>query len=216
MALSGPAEYDFMPRIGIEFDTLEDGIEFYRIYAISCGFDVRKFSQRRSLKLLPAPSSHVNASLTIKHRKFESLLSTVNKLIKGKLRILGAKSVKGGVDKVFNIVFSVRQAGEQVLKASQCCLYTTAGPIQGRVFITTHKLAFCSHYPVAKVSSPDGASLGFHYKIERMNKSKSMKKPSQKYMQVVTTDEYEFWFTGFRSYNNTLKCLQQAISQTLV
>ncbi|KAK9691450.1 hypothetical protein RND81_09G197200 [Saponaria officinalis] len=177
----------------------------------------------RSLKLLPAPSSHVNGSLTIKHRKFESLLSTVNKLVKGKLGVLGAKSVKGGVEKVFNRLFSVRQAGEQVLKASQCCLYTTAGPIQGRLFISTHKLAFCSHAPVVKVSSPDGASLGFHYKIvipltkiERMNKSESMKKPSQKYMQVVTTDEYEFWFTGFRSYNNTLKCLQQAISQTLI
>ncbi|KAK9715618.1 hypothetical protein RND81_06G177400 [Saponaria officinalis] len=31
----------------MEFDTLEDEIQFYRIYAIACGFDIRKSSQRR-------------------------------------------------------------------------------------------------------------------------------------------------------------------------
>ncbi|KAK9669041.1 hypothetical protein RND81_13G104700 [Saponaria officinalis] len=31
----------------MEFDTLEDGIQFYRIYAIAYGFDIRKSSQRR-------------------------------------------------------------------------------------------------------------------------------------------------------------------------
>ncbi|KAK9671725.1 hypothetical protein RND81_12G050500 [Saponaria officinalis] len=40
-------EEEFMPRIGMEFDTLEDGIMFYRIYAISCGFDIRKSTQNR-------------------------------------------------------------------------------------------------------------------------------------------------------------------------
>ncbi|KAK9740323.1 hypothetical protein RND81_03G026400 [Saponaria officinalis] len=36
-----------MPRFGMEFNILEDGIQFYRIYAIACGFDIRKSSQRR-------------------------------------------------------------------------------------------------------------------------------------------------------------------------
>ncbi|KAK9668549.1 hypothetical protein RND81_13G068100 [Saponaria officinalis] len=40
-------EEEFTPRLGMEFDTLEDGIQFYRIYAIACGFDVRKSTQRR-------------------------------------------------------------------------------------------------------------------------------------------------------------------------
>ncbi|KAK9740303.1 hypothetical protein RND81_03G025400 [Saponaria officinalis] len=40
-------EEEFTPRIGMEFNTLEDGMHFYRIYAIACGFDVRKSSQRR-------------------------------------------------------------------------------------------------------------------------------------------------------------------------
>ncbi|KAK9682944.1 hypothetical protein RND81_10G108400 [Saponaria officinalis] len=40
-------EEDFTPRVGMKFNTLEDGIQFYRIYAIACGFDIRKSSQRR-------------------------------------------------------------------------------------------------------------------------------------------------------------------------
>ncbi|KAL9229961.1 hypothetical protein vseg_005369 [Gypsophila vaccaria] len=181
-----------------------------------------KETNSSSLKLLPAPSSLVNASLTLKHRKVESVLSTLNKLVKGKLRLLGVKSAKGGVEKVYKRMFSVRQ-GEQVLKASQCCLYTTAGPIQGRLFISTDKLAFCSDAAVAKVSSPDGASLKFHYKIviplpkiERTDQSENKEKPSQKYLHVVTTDKYEFWFTGFLGYKKTVKCLEQAISQNLI
>ncbi|KAK9740054.1 hypothetical protein RND81_03G007800 [Saponaria officinalis] len=38
-------EEEFMPRVGMDFNTLEDGIQFYRIYAIACGFDIRKSSQ---------------------------------------------------------------------------------------------------------------------------------------------------------------------------
>ncbi|KAK9724332.1 hypothetical protein RND81_05G064900 [Saponaria officinalis] len=40
-------EEEFTPRVGMEFDTLEDGIQFYQIYAIACGFDARRSSQRR-------------------------------------------------------------------------------------------------------------------------------------------------------------------------
>ncbi|KAK9672310.1 hypothetical protein RND81_12G091600 [Saponaria officinalis] len=40
-------EEEFTPRVGMEFDTLEDGIQFYRIYTIACGFDIIKSSQRR-------------------------------------------------------------------------------------------------------------------------------------------------------------------------
>ncbi|KAH9612134.1 hypothetical protein KSS87_002614 [Heliosperma pusillum] len=176
-----------------------------------------------TLKLLPAPSSHINGSLTLKHRKIESVLSTINKLVKGKLG-LGAKILQvGGIDKVFRRIFSVRE-GEQLLRASQCSLYTTAGPIPGRLFISTHKLAFCSDRPVAKVSSPDGGgSLRFHYKIviplrkiKNLNQSENMKKTSHKYLQVVTTDGFDFWFTGLLSNKKIFKCLQQALSQTII
>ncbi|KAL9229965.1 hypothetical protein vseg_005372 [Gypsophila vaccaria] len=165
---------------------------------------------KSDLKLLPAPSGNADTSLTLRHSKMSgSIFSTMNKLVKGKLKL--------GADKVFRQIFSVRE-GEQLLKASKCCLFTTAGPVEGRLFISTDKVAFCSDRAIAKVSTPTGDSLRFHYKvviplrkIKRYNQSENVKKPSQKYLHVVTADDFEFWFMGFQSFNKTFSCLQQAV-----
>ncbi|KAL2939018.1 GEM-like protein 4 [Bienertia sinuspersici] len=142
--------------------------------------------------------------------------------VKGKLS-LGAKLLRvGSMKKVFNHIFSLSE-GEQLLKTSECCLSTTAGPIAGLLFISSDKLAFCSHTPIIKLSSPTGELLRFHYKvvipltkIERANQRESMvKKTSKKYLQLNTTDEFEFWFMGFRNYNKMFRCLQHVISQAL-
>ena len=34
-------------------------------------------------------------------------------------------------------------------------------------------------------------------KIKRANKSENVNKPAQKYMEIVTEDDCEFWFMGF-------------------
>ncbi|KAK9690070.1 hypothetical protein RND81_09G102800 [Saponaria officinalis] len=147
--------------------------------------------------LLPSSAGNADKSLRLRHSKVESKCSTINKFVKGKLRL--------GADKL-------------VLKASKCCLFTTAGPIAGRLFISTDKVAFCSDRAIAKVSTSTEDSLRFHYKvviplrkIKKNNQSENMKKPSQKYLQVVTSDDFDFWFTGFLSYDKIFNCLQQAV-----
>lgn len=50
-------------------------------------------------------------------------------------------------------------------------------------------------------------------KIKTANQSENVKKPSQKYIEIVTVDDFDFWFMGFLNYQKALKCLQQAISQ---
>ena len=83
--------------------------------------------------------------------------------MKGKLS-LGARILRvGGVEKVFKQKFSVRE-GDKLLKASQCYLSTTAGPIAGLLFISTDKLAFCSERSI-KLSTPTGEFLRYHYKV---------------------------------------------------
>ncbi|XP_039029476.1 GEM-like protein 6 [Hibiscus syriacus] len=74
-----------------------------------------------------------------------------------------------------------------------------------------------------KIPSPNGEFLRVHYnvlipleKIKGVNESENMKKPSQKYMEIVTVDDFEFWFMGFFNYQKTFKYLQQAISQRLL
>lgn len=87
----------------------------------------------------------------------------ITETMKGKLR-LGARILRvGGVDKIFKRFFSVKE-GEKLLKASQCCLSTTAGPIAGLLFISTEKVAFCSEKSI-KISSPNGEMTRVHYKV---------------------------------------------------
>ncbi|KAK9705444.1 hypothetical protein RND81_07G057600 [Saponaria officinalis] len=71
---------EFTPRIGMEFDTLEDGVQFYSIYAIACGFDARKSSQRRLLVFKSGKyvicefrEGHNHPLVLVKNREFQKL-----------------------------------------------------------------------------------------------------------------------------------------------
>lgn len=82
---------------------------------------------------------------------------------KGKLR-LGAKIIQqGGRTNLFKQVFGIVE-GEQLLKASQCYLSTSAGPIAGLLFISTVKVAFCSEQSIT-FPSPTGELIKTHYKV---------------------------------------------------
>ncbi|XP_022141576.1 putative GEM-like protein 8 [Momordica charantia] len=143
----------------------------------------------------------------------------IRETVKGKLS-LGAKMILkvGGLRKVYKQLFSVREE-EKLLKACECHLSTTAGPLPGFLFISSHKLAFCSHKSI-KFSSPNGDLLSFHYKVvipvgrvERVNQSENVNKPSQKYLEIVTVDNFDFWFMRFQNFQKTFRFLQQTISQ---
>lgn len=49
-------------------------------------------------------------------------------------------------------------------------------------------------------------------KIQRAVESENVKNPRQKYVQIVTEDNFEFWFMGFLNHQRTLRHLQQAIN----
>ncbi|KAK1387237.1 GRAM domain-containing protein [Heracleum sosnowskyi] len=143
----------------------------------------------------------------------------LSETVKGKLR-LGAKILQlGGVTKVFKQNFSV-STGEKLLKASQCYLSTTAGPIAGLLFISTNRIAFCSERSI-KVSTSAGDLLRFRYKvsvplnkINRANESENVKDPSRKYINIVTKDDFEFWFMGFFDHQRTYEFLQLAVYES--
>lgn len=50
-------------------------------------------------------------------------------------------------------------------------------------------------------------------KIKRANKITNTKKLSQKYIEIVTGDDFDLWFMGFLDYQKTFRYLDQAISQ---
>ncbi|KAM7487932.1 hypothetical protein LguiB_025416 [Lonicera macranthoides] len=158
-------------------------------------------------------------SLAVRIRDQVRLVPKITETVKGKLR-LGAKILQvGGVTKVYKQNFSIRE-GEKLLKAFQCYLSTTAGPIAGLLFISTDKVAFLSERSI-KISSPTGELIRVYYKvsiplrkIKTANQSRNIERPSRKYLDVVTVDNFDFWFMGFLNYRKTFSYLQQAISQS--
>ncbi|XP_061376318.1 GEM-like protein 7 [Gastrolobium bilobum] len=198
--------------------------------------------ENSSKKYLPDSSSQYNKSTTnSKQSRANSVLTRMNKLgrkadsfatelrehvrlgpkitdtVKGKLS-LGARILQvGGVEKVFMQLFSVKD-DERLLKASQCYLSTTSGPLAGLLFISTNKVAFCSERSI-KISSPKGQLIRTHYKvvipldkISCVDQSEHVKKPSEKYIEIVTVDNFDFWFMGFLNYQKSFKCLKQILS----
>ncbi|XP_058754900.1 GEM-like protein 4 [Vicia villosa] len=175
---------------------------------------------KSSKRYLPDSSGKYCKSITkSKKGKLNSVLTKMTYTVKGKLR-LGARILQvGGVEKVFLQLFVVKD-GEMLLKASQCYLSTTSGPIAGLLFISTHKVAFCSEKFI-KITSPKGELIRVHYKvsiprekIQHVNQSQNAKKPSEKYIEIVTVDGFDFWFMGFFNYRKALRYLQQTISQS--
>ncbi|KAF8389545.1 hypothetical protein HHK36_024060 [Tetracentron sinense] len=126
----------------------------------------------------------------------------ISETVKGKLR-LGARIIqRGGMEKIFKQIFNVRE-GEKLLKASQCYLSTTAGPMAGLLFISTEKVAFCSERSISFPSST-GELVRTPYKvliplskIKRVNQSENVNNPAQKYIEIDTVDNFDFWFMGF-------------------
>lgn len=151
-------------------------------------------------------------------REHVKIGAKLSETVKGKLR-LGARILQvGGVKKVFKHNFSVRD-GEKLLKASQCYLSTTSGPIAGLLFISTDRVSFCSERSI-KISNSNGDFLRIHYKvsipiqkIKRADQSENMKDPSRKYIDIVTKDDFEFWFMGFLNHQRTFNFLQLAVYQ---
>lgn len=83
--------------------------------------------------------------------------------VKGKLSLSKRVLQVGGVEKVFKQSFSVGKR-EKLVKALQCNISTTAGPISGMLFISTEKIAFHSDKPI-NITSPKGNQAKVPYKV---------------------------------------------------
>ncbi|XP_074324699.1 GEM-like protein 4 isoform X2 [Apium graveolens] len=142
--------------------------------------------------------------------------SKISETVKGKLS-LGAKILQvGGVKKIFIKNFKAKEE-EEVLKVSQCYLFTTAGPLAGLLFVSSEKVAFCSERTM-KVFSSGGECIRVHYKVAiplvkimRASESENVKHPSRKYIVILTHDHFEFWFMGFLNLRRTISYIQKAV-----
>ncbi|OAY73467.1 GEM-like protein 4 [Ananas comosus] len=184
----------------------------------SCGFFESKQNKKDSFVDWMGKLSRKTDNYVHGIREHVTLGPKLSATVKGKLS-LGAKILQaGGVERVFRQAFSVEK-GEKLLKAFQCYLSTSAGPIAGMLFISTEKIAFHSDRSLA-LTSPRGDITRVPYKvviplgrIKRATASQNADKPDEKYTQIVTVDDFEFWFMGFVSYARSFKYIQRAISE---
>ncbi|WOL04004.1 GEM-like protein 1 [Canna indica] len=120
---------------------------------------------------------------------------------------------EGGNDKVFQQTFGLFP-GEQLQKAYACYLSTLAGPVIGKLYVSTARIAFCSDQPLCY--DPSNAPWGYYTVVVRLDQLKEVnpsaitRNPSEKCIQIITIDNHEFWFLGFVSYDKALKHLKEA------
>lgn len=115
----------------------------------------------------------------------------------------------GREGKIFRRGFNTRD-GEKLFYASRCSIYTTAGAIAGILFISTERVGFCSERSV-KTYSTALEVIKFQYKvsiplekIKGVKDSTNLQRPCKKYVELVTVDDFSFWFLGFPNYKKML------------
>jgi hypothetical protein len=47
-----------------------------------------------------------------------------------------------------------------------------------------------------------------------VNQSQNVEKPTEKYINIVTVDNFDFWLMGVLKYHKTFKYIEEAISQS--
>ncbi|XP_062098267.1 GEM-like protein 1 [Humulus lupulus] len=118
---------------------------------------------------------------------------------------------EGGYEKIFQQNFETVPE-EQLLKTYACYLSTSAGPVMGILYLSTAKLAFCSDSPLS-YKTGDQTEWSYYkvvipfHQLKEVNPSTSKVNPAEKYIQVISVDNHEFWFMGFVHYDSAVKNL---------
>ncbi|KFK30400.1 hypothetical protein AALP_AA7G256200 [Arabis alpina] len=122
---------------------------------------------------------------------------------------------EGGYEKIFRQTFETVPE-EQLQNSFACYLSTSAGPVMGVLYISTAKLAYCSDNPLSYKNS--GQTEWSYYKVviplhqlKAVNPSTSIVNPAEKYIQVISVDDHEFWFMGFLNYEGAVTSLQDTL-----
>lgn len=125
---------------------------------------------------------------------------------------------EGGHDRIFRQAFSA-PPDEQLRKSYACYLSTSAGPVMGVMYLSTARVAFCSDTPLSYEAHAGDNTEWSYYKVaiplHRLRAaipSASKVKPAEKFIQLVSVENHEFWLMGFVNYSSAVVHLQEALS----
>ncbi|KAL3838629.1 hypothetical protein ACJIZ3_023220 [Penstemon smallii] len=122
---------------------------------------------------------------------------------------------EGGYEKIFRQTFETVPE-EQLTNSFACYLSTSAGPVMGVLYVSTAKLAFCSDSPLS-YQATDKTEWSYYkvviplHQLKAVNPSTSRTNSAEKYIQVISVDNHEFWYMGFLNYSGAVICLQEVL-----
>ncbi|KAL2613868.1 hypothetical protein R1flu_025560 [Riccia fluitans] len=123
---------------------------------------------------------------------------------------------EGGFDNVFRSTFPV-DSDEVLKKTYACYLSTSTGPVAGTLYVSSKKFAFCSDRPLSYKPAPGQQAYSYYKvvvpldRVRDVTPSVNESRPAEKYIQVNTVDNYEFWFMGFVNYDKGVTNMQGAV-----
>ncbi|KAJ4902780.1 GLABRA2 expression modulator [Raphanus sativus] len=125
---------------------------------------------------------------------------------------------EGGYEKIFRQTFET-DPDEQLLNSFACYLSTSAGPVMGVLYVSTAKLSYSSDNPLSYKNN--GQTEWSYYKVliplhqlKAVNPSANIVNPAEKYIQVISVDNHEFWFMGFLNYEGAVTSLQESLQDS--
>ncbi|XP_051140405.1 GLABRA2 expression modulator-like [Andrographis paniculata] len=120
---------------------------------------------------------------------------------------------EGGYEKIFRQTFET-DPDEQLIDAFASYLSTSVGPVMGVLYVSTAMLAFCSDNPLS-YQAADKNDWSYYkiviplHQLKAVNTTASKTNSAEKYIQVISVDDHEFWFMGFLDYAGAVKCLHE-------
>ncbi|KAH1199953.1 Kinesin-like protein KIN-14M [Glycine max] len=164
-------------------------------YLLHKSISVDGYTYTNTDKEITAKGTGKSSNFTHRIHNHVKMGPNLSEILKGKLS-LGARIIQeGGRRNIFKSVFGMQEK-ELLLKASQCYLYTTAGPIAGILFVSTAKVAFYSERPIT-FSSVTGELVRAPYKEKcsfKDNQIKALEEQlptAEKKLQVSNISAYE-------------------------
>lgn len=150
---------------------------------------------------------------TIGHNIWNNLKRgpSVSEAVCGKIGVTAKALTEGGFESLFRQSFET-EAEERLKKSFACYLSTTTGPVAGTLYVSTHRVAFCSDRPLS-FRAPSGQEAWSYYKVViPLGRLSTVNPVTQSYIHMVTIDAHEFWFMGFVNFDKALHHLLESLS----
>ncbi|CAK7336086.1 unnamed protein product [Dovyalis caffra] len=142
---------------------------------------------------------------------------SVPQAVWGKVNLTAKAITEGGFESLFKQIFET-DPNEKLKKTFACYLSTSTGPVAGTFYLSTARVAFCSDRPLC-YTAPSGQEAWSYYKvmiplekISTVNPVIMKESPPEKYIQIATIDEHEFWLMGFVNFEKASQNLLESVS----